>query len=140
MIIYLTTEEFTCGHTQEIINHPCNTGLDAWGTNNEATGSLGSDTDTRILNEIIPIPTRCLACTCQSILDVLYGATHAIPRSYVRDLNEHVRALSLSASKVMRRELRLLGEQVQCLDDIDEFRKGVIALAGYPEVRACFGL
>ncbi|KAI1420039.1 hypothetical protein F5Y12DRAFT_719981 [Xylaria sp. FL1777] len=141
MPAYRPTDEFTCGHTQETIHRPLRAAYqgtksqvpDAQVTNNEATGSQGPGTDTRVVNEMPSIPTRCLVCVCHSVLEASYESTHAIPRSYLRELNEHVRVLSLSASKVMQHELRLLGEQVRCLDDVDEFRKGVIALAGYVE-------
>lgn len=40
----------------------------------------------------------------------------------------------------MQRELERLGEQVKRVDDVVEFRRNVLALAGYLEVSALFGL
>ncbi|KAI8625581.1 hypothetical protein F5Y19DRAFT_489551 [Xylariaceae sp. FL1651] len=117
MPTFVTAEQFTCGHALETLH-----------------GSYGSDGV--IIKETIPVPTRCLGCICHMVLGA--SCMPAIPRSYIRDLEGHLRVLTISANVTMKRELKLLSKQVQCLDDIDEFRKGVIALAGYPELGAHF--
>ncbi|KAI0427133.1 hypothetical protein F5Y09DRAFT_40418 [Xylaria sp. FL1042] len=133
MSTYQTTEEFTCGHKQVAINR-------AGSASHRGMRSQDSFRDTRTIAEVFPIHRRCLTCTCEHILEASYYDVSIITRSDLRDLHEQVRVLSLCASKVMQRELWVLGEQVRCLDDIDEFRKGVLALAGYTEVIAHFGL
>ncbi|KAI1347845.1 hypothetical protein F5Y01DRAFT_294104 [Xylaria sp. FL0043] len=132
MATYQTTEQFTCGHTQATVD-----------SSSSMSRRTGRDQDlfyTRKITEAVPIPTRCLTCICERLLEASYSGTRTIPRNYLRELNEHVRLLSLSASEVMQRELGMLGKQVQRLDDIDEFRRGVLALAGYAQVSAHFGL
>ncbi|KAI1272264.1 hypothetical protein F5Y07DRAFT_403538 [Xylaria sp. FL0933] len=125
MATYQTTQQFTCGHTQATID-----------SSNSISRRMARNEDsfyTRKITEAVPNPRHCLTCTCERLLEASYSGTPAIPHDYLQELNEHVRLLSLSASEVMQRELGMLGKQVQRLDDADEFRRGVLALAGYTQ-------
>ncbi|KAI0803746.1 hypothetical protein GGR55DRAFT_385995 [Xylaria sp. FL0064] len=133
MATYQTTEVFACGHTQATVDRSYSV----------LSRRIGRDQDsfyTRKIIEVLPSPMRCLTCICERLLEASYSSTPAIPRDYLLELNEHVRLLNLSASEVMQRELGILGKQVQRLDDIDEFRRAVLALAGFTQVSAHFGL
>lgn len=86
--------------------------------------------------------TRCPSCICHAILEASLDGLRAIPYRYLADMDAHVRLLCVSqnTSDEMRRQLYLLRERVWCARDVDELRRGVVALAGYFEVSAWFRL
>lgn len=89
----------------------------------------------------MPLPTRCLACVCTTILSI--SDLRTVPRSFIRDLLAHVQILQQRASPAMKPELALVADSVRRVvddGDVDGFRGAVLALAGYLDVSAWFGL
>ncbi|GAW26828.1 hypothetical protein SAMD00023353_5100570 [Rosellinia necatrix] len=113
MPVYITTEQFSCGHERDTL-------------------PKYSGTDGEVVKKTLDVLALCLSCTCYMALDA--SVTGQVPQRHVQDLTYHVWTLGQTASETMRHELRAIEEQLQCLDDLDKFQKGVIALAGYPEV------
>ncbi|KAI1193399.1 hypothetical protein F5X97DRAFT_339027 [Nemania serpens] len=128
MSAYTISERFTCGHIQT--------------TSDLSHAPLNSESlkEPSFLSNSNPLPTRCLACICTSILSI--PNPRLVPRSSIRDLLAHVQILHQRASPVMRCELQGLADHVRRVDDGDvvEFQRAVLALAGYLEVCAWFGV
>ncbi|KAI0871240.1 hypothetical protein GGS24DRAFT_504007 [Hypoxylon argillaceum] len=123
MSTYTTTSHFTCGHTHTTQQQPPSL--------SPSLQTLCPPPKPATLTESLPIPTRCLPCICASILSL--SPPHIVPQSYIRQIGYHVQTLQQSASPFMQGELERLGEQVKRVDDVVEFRRNVLALAGYLE-------
>ncbi|KAI1505819.1 hypothetical protein F5X99DRAFT_428917 [Biscogniauxia marginata] len=119
MPTFITIEIFCCGHILETRHKPS-----------------GSHTST--ITESIPLPGRCLACVCHSLLDSLLDGLSAIPQSYMRELVGHYRALTQHPSAVGSRQLEDLMTRALRPNNTVEFRHAITALAGFPELSARF--
>ncbi|KAI1323699.1 hypothetical protein F5Y16DRAFT_331637 [Xylariaceae sp. FL0255] len=131
MPTYTTTEIYTCGHVQI-----------------RKQGSYGADKD-RIISETIPLPLRCLQCSCASAMnftdpsltssDFESSSIAAVPASHMRELDSHIQALSLKAmsdrdfARGRGRELKALRRTVRRFEDVDSFRARLVKLAAFEE-------
>ncbi|KAI1159681.1 hypothetical protein F5B18DRAFT_635643 [Nemania serpens] len=134
MSTYTISERFTCGHIQTTHDQS---------TNPKSKSPSPPDFATLkdLVSDSMPLPTRCLACVCTTILSI--SDLRTVPRSFIRDLLAHVQILQQRASPAMKPELALVADSVRRVvddGDVDGFRGAVLALAGYLDVSAWFGL
>lgn len=116
MPIYVTVEQFTCGDSLE-------------------TRQRHDGEDDVVLTEIIPVNMRCLQCICQDLLHHAIDGLPCIPRSRIAELEEHFDVLR---NIDMDRHLEPVKAQVLQPTNADEFRTGILALAGFPLIKGRF--
>ncbi|KAI0097308.1 hypothetical protein GGR51DRAFT_578408 [Nemania sp. FL0031] len=112
MPAYTTTQQFTCGHTHTTPNSPSST------PPSSVTIDL-PDSDLPI-TEPVPMSIRCLYCVCDSILTVSTSSPSIIPRSDLRELEQHIEMLKPVVNPAMRRDLEFLEKKMLRLDDVDD--------------------
>lgn len=116
MPTFITEEQFSCGHSFEIFH--------------QRTGD-----DEYVITETLPVPIRCLSCICQELLDSSVDGIPYISRRRAAELHMHFKVLRRGG---MYGQLQMVKYQVLEPSNVDEFRAGVLGLAGFPEIKARF--
>ncbi|KAI2613349.1 hypothetical protein GGR54DRAFT_642921 [Hypoxylon sp. NC1633] len=141
MPTFVTREAYACSHSLETCHQ-----------------SFGTDGD--IVVDLIPIPNLCLACLCQSLLDAVFPldgddddhdngmVLNRVPLSRLAELAKHLELLltqkqhngvaydceGYASERKQARDLERLRSTVLTPVDAGEFRSGLLALSGYPEI------
>ncbi|KAI1400909.1 hypothetical protein F4819DRAFT_459946 [Hypoxylon fuscum] len=116
MPTFITREVYACSHCLE--------------TRHQSFGS-----DSAVLVETIPIPSRCLTCLCQSLLK---GDYNDVDRSQTRDICSHLHAMLMrehqhrAVGMKMIRSLEKLVRSILVPESPCEFQGALHALSRFP--------